>query len=157
MEKTKYYLIKLNHGSCVMGPSWYEKKGTWWVNTNGGRMQQDPTDEILQTAEVEDVCDLDWEPVLIREGAGSGWLGRNAEWFECSSKEHDDVASLVIKKSVRELEETGWVRVDYSAEVVLRVPDQGRGWRISSRFNKRLSVDQRNWLSRKGYVVREED
>lgn len=153
MKKTKYYLITWGHGDLEMGPGWFKKLGGWWVNTSGGKMPITDKEKVLRDAEVEDSYDLDWEPVLIKPGAGAGWLDRKGNFWECTTEDHDRVAELVLRKSVEELEKTGWVRVDYSPEVVCRVPEQGDGWRLSYNFHGGLTAEQRNWLLNKGYVV----
>lgn len=106
-------------------------KGVWRPKQNG--------DIIKLCAKVKKPFLLDWKGTwLFRPGSNFGWLNRNGRFFGCPTYYHDQLAEFMLGLDVTELENTGWVRV--------------KGSNYYSCL-KRLSAEQRNWLSIKGYKV----
>jgi len=127
----------------LFGISWFIDGGDKWHNYAGGFCPKSNDDEVLQTAEADDIHDLDWTLTDMISGKwDSGWIDRSGRFYGCNSQMHDTVADLVFNKTVKELEDQGWVRV-YSKDEWICM--------------KRLSAEQRNTLSRKGHIVNDND
>jgi len=143
MENTTYCLVKIRIANKLYGTYWYQDGGDRWLNFAGGFCPKDDTDKIIETAEAEDVSDLDWlKTDMVDERNDAGWLSRSGRFYGCNSTMHDTVADLVFNKTVKEMEDTGWVRIYNKTEWVCL---------------RRLSPEQRNVLSEKGFVVRDDD
>jgi hypothetical protein len=142
-NKRTYCLVKYEICKNIFSVSWFEDGGDRWNNYAGGYCPKCKKDEILQTCKAEDIYELDWTLTdIINNKWDSGWIDRNGKFYGCNSRMHDTVVDLVFNKTVQEFEDTGWVRVYSKSEWVCR---------------KRLSADQRNTLSRKGHIVRDDD
>jgi len=140
-----YHLVQMTHGndSKIVMSGWYEDDGNRWKNFNGGWCDKSPTDKILETQDAEDIHDLDWTKTnLVDKNSKSGWLDREGKFTGCQSRNHDIVADLVFNKTVTELEKAGWVRIYYIDE-----------WAC----DMRMSVEQRNFMSTNGYLLRDHD
>jgi len=130
------------------------KRKSWWrlevdriFNWAGGYSFLGGDDVIYETVEAKSFEDLDWSKTYLNQpDSDAGWLDRNGRFYGCDSRDHDACAWFLLKKKVSELEKTGWVRVYGPPECYLTWTVQGR-----------LSAEQRNWLSRRGYVIRDDD
>lgn len=122
---------------------WKESEGNKWINVAGGWMPKSKEDKIIETVEAESFEGLDWTKTsFINPDSDSGWLDRYGKWYGCSTMEHDFIAYYILKKSIEELEKEGYVRVYDEKNWICK---------------KRLSPDQRNWLSFHGHKVEDED
>lgn len=125
------------------------QQGRWWVelaedgmytNDAGGRMCTEAKSFTVHE-KVRAACfqELDWSGTyLVDSDSDAGWLDREGRFYGCPREGHDDYAYYIFEKSVRELEETGWVRI-YHAELYVH--------------EKPLSAEQKNWLSSHGHTV----
>lgn len=142
-EKTTYSLVKYRAAgsgdNAVYITTWVEDGGRMWRFYTGGHFPKSTSDTVLETRQVSDLRELDWEKTsLLHPSSNSGWLSREGRFYGCMTKDHDKVADLILHKEVGELEKTGWVRVYSASEWVCY---------------QRLSAEQRNWLSAHGHTV----
>ena len=146
LMKTTFYLVEMRHTNDpkVVMTSWYEDNGTnRWTNFVGGWCPKSDRDVVLETREVEDIHELDWmKTSLIDNRETGGWLDRSGKFYGCNSQSHDLVADLVFNKSVKELEDEGWVRIYNSEEYACM---------------KRMSPEQRNYMLDKGFKLSDQD
>jgi hypothetical protein len=147
--KTKHYLVQQNLGSNPDCPLvmiyWLQDKGNKWVHSSNGCswMPKEEKQKILETAEVEDIHELDWTKTsLIDNKHNSGWIDRNGHFYGCTSQNHDIVADLVFNKTVEEMEKQGYVRVYGSDSWVCQ---------------RKLTPEQRITLIEKNHIVKDED
>jgi len=117
-----------------------------WIWIGGGYCLVNDGWEVIETVEAEDWDDLDWS-YLVRPDSQSGWLSPSGRFTGCGYSEHDFVAAMVLKKEPSDMEQWGWVRI------------YGKTGGIDDwvKPGGRLTDDQRNWLSREGYVVSVDD
>jgi hypothetical protein len=120
--------------------SWYRLSGDILSNRYGGYCDLLENDVILETdEESKDFYELDWtKTTLIKPDSEGGWLTPDGTWYGCSYRDHAEVADLVFHKTEWELEELGYARVK-STNVLVEL------------YKRRLTADQRNWLSLRGY------
>jgi len=155
MGKTRFVLLKWMKGFCgpgtFMGPCWFEDGVSRWVNHSGGGFEKSPDkEEIVDECHAEDIFELDWTRTTYnRPDSEIGWLAPDGRWHGCGSQDHDFVAEMILKMPTREAEKTH-VRVDGPRCVEMGGP----GWRFQGR---RLTAEQRNWLSLRGYKVEDFD
>ena len=119
---------------------WSTDNGGNWIGIARGIWRPKHADDIItEVFEAEDLTELDWKKTPFRnDGLPSGWLSRGGRFFGCPSCFHDIIAAIVLGMKVPELEKTGWARLyDHN--------------RIACEH--RLSAEQRNWLSLKGYKI----
>lgn len=140
--------------------SWYTRKinalndKIRGVNENGASLYFFPED-IVEEVECE-WEELDWHGTNIDQPDSEiGWLDRDGHFYGCGHSQHDRYAELLLKTTTGELNERGWVHISDS-------PGCGifGSWRLSFDFRRsggRLSAEQRNWLSRNGHVLGEND
>lgn len=122
----------------------HAKHGEVYYNINGG-FQIKGDQDIIETTEAEDWNNLDFRKTCLYNPNGegfSGWLDRSGRFFACGYMEHDDVIGLVFNKSVQEAEEEGWIRCHSKDHVY---------------SGKRPSVEQKNFLSKRGFEIDLED
>lgn len=140
-------LIKI---PCWQRPTWMRDAGEWWRNMGGGGFPKSASDEVIARAEIVDGDwqALDWTMTDYGRNQGdAGWLDRDGNMTRCQSTEHDDVAYLILKKDVSELEAAGYVRVD------------GRGqkgkcaYRMDRDGKFTVSPAQRAWLLANGHEL----
>ncbi len=96
------------------GPYWLMDEGDnqFWTNIMGGKCPRHTSDKILETVEAEDWIDLDWTfTILHRPESRAGWVSPDGRFFGCDNQEHDLFAQLALKKTIGELERTGWARI----------------------------------------------
>jgi len=132
----------------LFGPYWFWDSGDtiWYQDKNSPVhfVKDEETDKIL----CEDSPDKEYEDLdhtktaLLKLDSEAGWLDRSGRFYGCSSYEHDTVAWLILHESVAVLEEAGWVRI----------------YGIDEHYcSKRLSPEQRNWLSKHGHAIELEE
>jgi hypothetical protein len=137
----KWYLVQVLRWDKPYWLSDYNEH--YWSNISGGKIPKSEGDKIFETA-VAEYEDLDHTKTgLVKKESNVGWLSRSGVWHPCDSLEHDIYAYYILKKTISELEETGWVRVGYI------------GW--SMNHKRRLSAEQRNWLCYHGHIVGDYD
>jgi len=110
-----WYLIKTESWDQ---PTWrlkIERNGMdWFVNSAGGGMPINGTEEILDEKTVEDESDLDWSMTSYfhyKEDWDNGWLSPAGIWTQCDYRGHSDVAYYVLKTSEQDLEKNNYVKI----------------------------------------------
>lgn len=96
-------------------PVWVIDRGRYWEYVSGGRTPKRDSDKVTKTATMVeyDFPSLDWTGSLYdRPDSECGWLSPEGVFYGCEYEDHDNTAYLVIKKSVRDLENEGWARID---------------------------------------------
>jgi len=150
-NKKEYFLIEHGANTPFAMKYWVTDLGSKWGHANGVSWMPKSKDDIVhESSFVEDDNDLDWTKVnLLHDNEKeSGWLSRSGEFFGCGYMEHDNIAYRILKKTIVELENSGWIRLHG-----VRTDD----WMMAYSFNGRLSAEQRRWLTRVGYSVRDDD
>ena len=143
----------------LLGTSYWKSAAYWvrdvgsesyWVNMVGGMVPKSKCDTILDTKVVEDPEELDWSVTgfLVTDTA-CGWLSPEGKWYGCTYENHDLIADLILKRPRRELDREGWVKV-YGRK---SNSPGGYSWECE----RRLTPEQRNWLSYEGHTVRDSD
>ncbi len=125
MEAKKYFLV--SPGDSAKHPRPY-----YWSLDIGAK------DLVIEVAEAHHLTQLDWRKTPFQnDELATGWLSRDGRFYGCPSVHHDVIAFCVLGIKVSDLENMGWTRV------------------YSDRFTceKRLSAEQRNWLSANGHKV----
>lgn len=150
-EPREWCLIRSKHyGTKVW--AWLDDD-RWEKEEDGGLGYFFPSDddEILDTCVAEFIDDLDWSFLCDRfdDDWTTGWLSPDGKFTPCSNWGHDGIAWLVLHyggyKDQSDMEEHGWVRL------------WGAGQDPEFSSERRLSVDQRNWMSRKGFRLEDYD
>ena len=100
-----------------------------------------PEDKVV---EADSFVDLDWTPILLREGSEYGWLTPDGKWYPCDQSAHHEVAELILHKTEDQCEAENYVRV-YESET-------GKKEYIS---RKRISHAQREALLKQGFSKEE--
>jgi hypothetical protein len=137
-------------------PNWWELEGDTLYNMAGGHCTVTKNVEIIETVEVEDFDDLDYSKTALcsaPDDSMDGWLEPNGKYYPVNYGGHDGFAEMILKKSVRELEEGGWVRC-HNKNIHSKKPYFifKLGWE-----NGRLTAEQRNALSKRGFNVEDWD
>lgn len=155
-EKEKWFLLQ-------RAPS---KKAYWvtegrepfdnnfWEDAGGITFPKRDDDIVHGECEVEDYEDLDHSKTgLLQDAseASGGWVDRDGKFYGCEYMAHDDLARLVIRKEVKELEQLGWIRVWKMPDVEL--PD----WDYHYTCRIRMTASQRNTVSRMGFALKDDD
>lgn len=141
--------------------SWYEivdgDRNKLW-NMAGGYMPCDEEfNKILKETQATDFDDLNWTNTCIdmlghETRAGAGWLSRSGQFYACARRNHTSYAELILKKTVRQLDDTGWVHI-YGPPSAPTDAEAELPWHC----DKTLSAEQRNWLSQNGYEIEDWD
>jgi hypothetical protein len=150
MMKQKWHLLGTSYWKAVA--YWVRDIGSsnYWMNTAGGMIPKGKSDTILDTKIVEDHGELDWSVTgYLISDTTCGWLSPDGKWYGCDFENHDLIADLILKRSRRELDRAGWVKV-YSRK---SNSPGGYSWECE----RRLTPEQRNWLSHEGHTVRDSD
>lgn len=95
------------------GPYWFRIENDRFVNQVGG-MISSKLEDILECCEADSWEELNWNKTFLDargENLRTGWLSPEAEFTPCRTRDHDDTAILLLKKSVGELEADGWIRI----------------------------------------------
>lgn len=152
-KKKTFVLIESKH---LNGMRWWaEKVGEKLFNRQGGWQPMDfEINKILETVAAVRFEDLDYTKTTLVDfnGEDAGWLDRNGKFYGCDPEAHDEVAIYYLKRSVEDLERSGWVRV--------WGPPGSQGglcWKdwVMVAYGVRLTAEQRNWLSRRGHSLEE--
>lgn len=96
---------------------WWEYEDGYLYNRVGGRHKANPNDEMWKyskVVEANDWTDLDWS-YLIDNSLLLGWISPDGRFYGCKYEDHAKVAELYFKKSEKQLEKEGWVKVYYSS------------------------------------------
>jgi len=122
---------------------WMKDGGDRWIHfVEGCWPFKNEADIIAEIVHTDDVTDLDWSMTpLYDSDSNAGWLSREGRFYGCPENYHDKFAAYVLGIKVPDLEETGWTRL----------LDSGNYTNMH-----RLSLEQCNWLSTKGYKVYED-
>jgi len=151
-----FRLVRQAYGSTEKksAPFWYElsESGKWYYNMVGGKTPVGECDEVLGEVQANRLEDLDWHGTALDDPAqDAGYLDRGGRFYGCASRLHIKCAKFVLKKNQQELERLGWVHI-YGPPGHAK-ESWGRDWICM----KSLSAEQRNWLSYKGYKLRDWD
>lgn len=83
-------------------------------NGNYGRCPVSAFD-VLEEVEADCFEELDYKGTHLdptgKEWNGNGWIDRDGKLYPCDWMQHDDLAYYYFKKSVDQLEASGWIRV----------------------------------------------
>lgn len=88
----------------------------WWKLENGvcynryGGQHQYYTAEGDIIMEAEDWSDLDWS-YLIEPESDLGWISPDGKFYGCDYRNHALMAEMYFKKSEKQLEHEGWIKV----------------------------------------------
>lgn len=140
MKNQTYYLVA--PGCMEQGNRksffWSLDIGDKWIGVARNIYRPKHKDDIIQeAAEAGHITELDWTKTPFHDNtSSSGWLSPYGRFFGCPQIFHDLLANIVIGMKVAELERLGWVRVFDSQRFTCE---------------RRLSPEQRNWLSERGY------
>ncbi len=150
-----YYLVQKNpEKNDRLDRCWYRRETTngevRWYNRKGGFSPVHPTDQVLASQEVhgdpmgdDGWIQLEWyNTYLLCPDSNEGWLTPDGIFFGCEYGHHDEVARMVLKKSVYEIENTH-VRI--------------HGPKHAYHEPLRMTAEQLNWLASHGYQVPEEE
>jgi len=148
-EYQDYYLV--NWG---LGYYWMRDSGDYWINYNGGKCPKSLKDKVKEgPIRASDFMSLDWKDSdLIKPDEETGWLDRNGRFYGCRYMEHDDVALFIFKSTSDTLMRLGWVRIDAKGDMY---PESFRF--LGEGIMNRLSAEQRNWLQKNGYLIKDID
>lgn len=144
--KEKYFLVspgeerakKLRDGAQRF--LWMRETDGQWVRIVNQSWRERHKSDIIQLCSiVESPLLLDWSRAYLHNNSyQSGWLNRDGRFYGCPENYHDKLAYFVLCIKVGELEQTGWVRVNNP---------------VYYTHEKRLSEEQKNWLSTNGHKV----
>jgi hypothetical protein len=154
-KMTEFHLITWGHGHCVQGPAWMRLIDNKWTGQSGGGFYKGDGKEpevIIETVEAESWEDLDYTKtslVVGHEKRTSGWLDPKGKFYPCRTRDHDEYCYMIFKREIQELEDEGWARLGGIREHMNDYSDY--------RCLKQLTPEQRNKLSRIGYIVEETD
>jgi len=146
----KFVLIK----NTLQNNIWwweYDEKYDRLYNAQGGwHPWNSETEEILEWEEhAEDFDELDWEKTtLIQPDSELGWLDPQGKFYGCKYGNHDLLADLHLRSSVKDLEKDGWLRI-------VRVEGEMRYYLTGS--NIRITSRPKRWLFDQGIHIDEED
>jgi hypothetical protein len=88
---------------------WWELVGNTCYNRVGGRHEYYPQDKDV-FAEANDWDELDYS-YLIKPDSEYGWVSPDGRFYGCKYADHSLMAKMYFKKSERQLEEEGWVKI----------------------------------------------
>jgi hypothetical protein len=136
--------------------SWCEK--VWrrgedhYVGFSGGGSPLPDGAEIVETVEAHDFDELDWHGTFLDEpDSSAGWVDPDGTWYGCDREHHDLYVQFMLKMTVGDVEERGWCRV---------LGPPGSALQHESDYlcvARRLTAEQRNTLSLRGYAVSGDD
>ena len=130
---------------------WWELEGKKIYNMAGGHQLAEWHD-TSNVVEVEDWDDLNWEDTDIYDNKlKAGWIDREGKFYGCGYHWHSKQAEFIHKKTQRELELLGWVKV-YRSDVFKSKNKNGYDFII---IKIRLNELQKNMLSKLGFTDEE--
>jgi hypothetical protein len=136
-------------------PTWMVDTGRRYENQAGGGFGKDDMKiEVFETQMTDDYQQLDHTKTAIFLGVNpdsmDGWCAPDGKFFPCTYADHDAYAYLILKKEVSELEKDGWARC-HSRGGGEKSPWFWHG--DGGKFDRRLTAEQRNTLSKRGFIV----
>lgn len=148
VELYTWVLLDMNDGQ---GPCWWYDRGdkyTHGPDSRTGFGKSDVRDiKIVDTAQARHYEDLDHTRTnLVAKDSPAGWIAPGGQWHPCKSTDHDNYAWLILKKTVGELEDEGWVRVRGKPAD----PGELQQWFHN---DSRITAEQRNRLSKLGHEI----
>jgi hypothetical protein len=135
-------------------PCWYEVSecGTRLINWSGG-WQSIEGAEIVKRTQANGFRHLDWSGTILDDPSqDAGYLDRGGRFYGCPTRLHISCATYRLRKDATALDDEGWVHI-YGPPRPGSDTEYERNWICM----KTLSAEQRNWLSGKGYIVRDWD
>ena len=78
-----------------------------------------------------------------------GWLDRSGRFFKCGFAKHDSYATEVLKMSITEVEDAGYVRADGNGQYQFSPMSYTR----SGLGDLRLTMEQHMWLTSNGFEI----
>ena len=67
-----------------------------------------------ETCQAKSLDELDWNTsTILNDTYKTGWLSPEGKFFGCNAYNHRKQAQIVHKKSETDLEEEGWIRINY--------------------------------------------
>lgn len=104
------------NGKIIECNGWWELENNICYNRAGGRHEYYPT-KFDKIVEAEDWKDLDYS-YLIKKDSQYGWVNPQGDFFGCNYRDHLNLAEWYFKKTERELEKSGWVKIykDFEGE-----------------------------------------
>lgn len=151
-----FLLLKAKYGEQM--PCWYEKDldhNDHLNNMSGGFTVLNGEDQILQEIQANNFEDLDWKDTILDDPSqDAGYLDRSGRFIGCSAYRHISCAKYRLNKTQDQLEKEGWVHIYGPPLDSGKQPADGSRTYICMR---RLSAEQRNWLSKRGYVIEDWD
>ena len=131
---------------------WWNLEGNFLYNIAGGRQMAEwhkPFNEIVIE---DDWIDLDWKDTVIHNNNfKTGWINRNGLFFGCDYETHSIQAEFVHKKSERELELLGWIKI-YKSMFFTSKNKNGLDF-IIIKYN--INILQKDALGRLGFTDEE--
>lgn len=88
---------------------WWALVGNTCYNRVGGRHEYYPQDKDV-FAEANDWDELDYS-YLIKPDSEYGWVSPDGHFYGCKYADHSLMAKMYFKKSERQLENEGWVKI----------------------------------------------
>jgi hypothetical protein len=118
----KYKFVRLRWGYIPEEKSdgstfWRKEQNGMWINSAGGRCNIHTTNDsdswiVVETVYADDFDELDWSKTYLNDPEKeSGWLSPEGIFYGCPYESHDDCAYYILKKSVAELENEGYIRI----------------------------------------------
>lgn len=152
-----FLLVSPSDGSP---PCWYEvapydeEIGVMFYNFVGGRCPLG-SGRVIKTAQADSLRELDWKgTVLWDDSFETGWLDRRGKFYGCGRFSHISCASYVIGVESFLLEKQGWIHINQPPSTN---PDADRYNPMTWTCMKRTTASQRNWLSRMGHLVEDDE
>jgi hypothetical protein len=99
------------------GPFWwkYDPKEEVYIDIYDTKITAHPNHLILDEVQSESFGELDWKKTAVvepdPEDLSIGWIDRNGRHYRCSYENHDMYARFILRTTVNELEQRGWIRV----------------------------------------------
>ncbi len=121
-----------------------------WGNHMGGYCYRDPDNEtILEECWVESYVELDHTKtgmVLKPKQSTGGWIDPQGNFYGCLYMGHNDIISLIIKRTTNEVMDEGWIKI-------YNMPDQKINRSIDLYYccEKTITPEQKKTMLELGY------
>ena len=140
MPKFLHEYSRYSNGLIVDNGWWkISENGKYLKNRCGGYHSYIPReDDVICEANGWD--DLDYS-YLLQPNSKYGWIDRDGKFYGCDYTHHSALAERVLKKSERELEKLGWIKVfaDFNGGIAWYIDfDQGIRGRVTEAQVKTL-------------------
>lgn len=151
MSKARKYptfvLLKI---SSWNHPHWMEDDGSWYRNEMGGGFPKDKSGaKVFETVTDREYENLDHKKtglfLGVKPDTMDGWCAPDGTFHGCGYWAHDAYADLILKHTTKDLESTGWARCHSHGS-------DGKAFFALGR-DMRITPEQRNTLSKRGFVV----